>query len=99
MKIGDWVLAASGRYWYMSYIDSISKDQETVYVTKVARFIGGIPEYVKPAPAICSLQLIIRLDDNLLKEDYDSLIDLAIDTGDREWMKELSERMLLDAQT
>jgi hypothetical protein len=56
MKIGDWILAVSGRYWYMSYIDSISKNQETVYVTKAARFIGGIPEYVKSAPAICSLQ-------------------------------------------
>jgi hypothetical protein len=91
LHIGDWVLAASGRYWYMSYIDSFSKDSETVHVTKIARFISGIPEYVKPSPAICSLSLVLQLDSSLLEEDYDSLIDMAIDTGDREWMKELTE--------
>jgi hypothetical protein len=99
MNIGDWVLAASGRYWYMSYIDSFSKDSETVHVTKIARFISGIPEYVKPSPSICALNLILQLDSSLLKEDYDDLIDLAIGTADRQWFFELRERMMADAKT
>jgi hypothetical protein len=46
------------------------------------------------APAICSLQLIIRLDN----KDHDSLINLAIFTGDEESFHQLSERMLVDAR-
>ena len=97
MNIGDWVLAASGRYWYMSYIDSFSKDLETVHVTKITRFVRGIPENIKPAPATCSISLIVPLDSSLMKEDYDELIDLAIKTEDRPWFLELRERMLQDA--
>ncbi|OAH57756.1 MULTISPECIES: hypothetical protein [Bacillaceae] len=98
MNIGDWVLAASGRYWYMSYIDSFSKYLETVHVTKITRFIRGVPENIKPAPATCSMSLIVPLDSSLLKEDYDSLIDLAIITADKEWFFELRERMMADAR-
>ncbi|OKL37015.1 hypothetical protein [Domibacillus mangrovi] len=97
MNIGDWVLAASGKYWYMSYIDSFSRDSETVHVTKITRFVEGIPENIKPAPATCSMRLIIPLDSSLMKEDYDELIDLAIITADKEWFSELRERMLQDA--
>ncbi|MGG3450495.1 hypothetical protein ABER98_11520 [Domibacillus aminovorans] len=97
LKAGDWVLAASGGYWYMSYIDSFSQDLETVHVTKIVRFISGIPEYIKPAPATCSLNLIMQLESSLLKEDYDSLIDLAIMTADRQWFFGLSKRILQDA--
>ncbi len=97
MNIGDWVLAASGRYWYMSYIDSFSKDLETVHVTRITRFVEGNPENIKPAPATCSMSLIVPLDSSLMKEDYDELIDLAIMTGDRPWFFELRERMLQDA--
>ncbi len=84
MNIGDWVLAASGRYWYMSYIDSFSKDLETAHVTKITRFVKGMPENVKPTPSTCSMNLIVPLDSSLLKEDYDDLIDLAIMTADRQ---------------
>ncbi|MGG3452065.1 hypothetical protein ABER98_19830 [Domibacillus aminovorans] len=96
LKVRDWVLAASGRYWYMSYIDSFSKNLETVHVTKIARFIRGIPENIKPAPATCSMSLIVPLDLSLLQEDYDELIDLAIMNADKEWFFELRERMLQD---
>ncbi|WP_082193951.1 hypothetical protein [Bacillus sp. 37MA] len=97
MKVGDWVLAASGRYWYTSYIDSFSQDSETVHVTKITRFVRGIPENIKPAPATCSMNLIVPLDSSLLKEDYDELIDLAIMNADKEWFFELRERILQDA--
>ncbi|WP_018392466.1 hypothetical protein [Bacillus sp. 37MA] len=97
MNIGDWVLAASSRYWYMSYIDSFSQDLETVHVTKITRFVRGIPENIQPAPATCSMSLIVPLDSSLIKEDYDELIDLAMKTGDRQWFFELRERMLQDA--
>ncbi len=79
------------------YCISFSQDLETVHVTKIVRFISGIPEYIKPAPATCSLSLIVQLESSLLKEDYDSLIDLAIITADKEWFFELRERMLVDA--
>ncbi|MGG3452241.1 hypothetical protein [Domibacillus aminovorans] len=80
----------------MSYIDSFSEDLETVHMTKIARFVRGIPENIKPAPATCSMSLIVPLDSSLLKEDYDDPIDLAIMTADRQWFFELSEKILQD---
>ncbi|WP_018392534.1 hypothetical protein [Bacillus sp. 37MA] len=97
MNIGDWVLAASGRDRYISYIDHFSEDTIAAYVIKVARVIDGEPESMEPTLAIVSLRSISVMNNTLEKEDYQAMIDLAIMTADKEWFFELRERIMADA--
>ncbi len=98
MQVGDWVLAAAGRHWYLSYIDSFSSDDETVHVTKVARSVKGQPVWVEPEHATCHKSLVGPLNITIPAEDYMEMqkvmIDLALQTGDKQWFSELTGQVM-----
>ncbi|OMP66103.1 IDEAL domain-containing protein [Domibacillus epiphyticus] len=94
---GDWVYAVSNNTLVIGYIENISFSRDLIFITKVASYVKGHPVWQKPIRATCSMDSVSHMDVTLEKEDWDSLIDLAIFTGDKEWFHQLTERKLLDA--
>ena len=92
MQVGDWFLAGVGCNWSLSYSDSFSSDGDTVHITRIARSAQGQPVWIDPVPATCHKSLVTKLETTLPPEDYmemhQLMIDLALQTGDKQWFKE-----------
>ncbi|MEM1503739.1 hypothetical protein RG959_10015 [Domibacillus sp. 8LH] len=93
MQVGDWVLAGVGRNWYLSYIDSFSSDGDTVHITRIARSAKRQPVWIEPLPATCHKSLVSATGITMPPEDHmeisQLMIDLALQTGDKQWFEEL----------
>ncbi|OKL37788.1 hypothetical protein [Domibacillus mangrovi] len=98
LRSGDWIIAQIDNYHVIGFIESISVARNEVFITKVANYVEGVTHSVKPTPKLFTVDRVGKLNLTLEKEDWDSLIDLAIHTGDERWFDQLAERMLLDVQ-
>lgn len=98
LRNGDWVIAQIDNYQVIGFIESISVARNEVFITKVANYVEGVTHSVKPTPKLFTVDRIEKLPLTLEKEDWDYLIDLAIQTGDERWFDQLVKRMLRDEQ-
>ncbi|WP_018391950.1 hypothetical protein [Bacillus sp. 37MA] len=98
LKNGDWVTAQIDNYHVVGFIENISEAHNEVFITKVANYVEGVTHSLKPTPKLFTVDRVEKLPLTLEKEDWDCLIDLAIQTGDERWFDQLVERMLLDEQ-
>lgn len=96
LKRGDWITAQIDNYHVVGFIENISVARNEVFITKVANQVEGVTYAIKPTPKLFTVDRIEELPLTLEKEDWDCLIDLAIQTGDKKWFEQLVERMLLD---
>ncbi|OMP67303.1 hypothetical protein [Domibacillus epiphyticus] len=97
VRNGDWIRAKIENYYVIGFVENISFERNKVFITKVAEFIGDKTYWVKPTPKLFTVDRVEKLEVELIKDDWDCLIDLAIQTSDEKWFEQLSERMLLDA--
>lgn len=98
LRNGDWVVAQIDNYQVIGFIENISVARNEVFITKVANCVEGVTHPVKPTPKLFTVDRIEKLHVKLEKEDWDCLIDLAIQTDDEKWFDQLVERMRLDVQ-
>ncbi len=98
LRNGDWVIAQIDNYQVIGFIEIISVARNEVFITKVANYVEGVMHSMKPTPKLFTIDRVEKLNLTLEKEDWDCLIDLAIQTGDERWFDQLAERMLLDVQ-
>ncbi len=98
LKNGDWIITQIDNYHVIGFIENISVARNEVFITKVANYVDGVTQSIKPTPRLFTVDRVEKLNLTLEKEDWDCLIDLAIQTGDEKWFDQLAERMLLDVQ-
>jgi hypothetical protein len=97
LKNGDWISAKVEKYQVIGFVENISLARNEVFITKIAECVKGETHWIKPTPRLFTVDRVERLHLTLEKDDWDCLIDLAIQTGDERWFDQLSERMLLEA--
>lgn len=98
LKNGDWIITQVDNYHVIGFIENISFTRNEVFITKVANYIDGFIQSIKPTPRLFTVDRVEKLHLTLEKEDWDCLIDLAIQTGDENWFDQLAERMSLAVQ-
>jgi IDEAL domain len=94
LKVGDWVKVKSGGKYIFGYIAYISKNQKEAQIRKVYSIRKGKRFYYNPKNNLGTFETyrLIKLEQKLYQEDLQILIDIAIDTNDREWFMELTKR-------
>lgn len=98
LKNGDWIITQIDNYHVIGFIENISEVRNEVFITKVANYVNGVTQSIKPTPRLFTVDRVEKLRLTLEKEDWDCLIDLAIQTGDEKWFDQLAKRMLLDVE-
>ncbi|OAH57919.1 MULTISPECIES: hypothetical protein [Bacillaceae] len=93
LKIGDWVLVAHGSERIIGYIRDFSRLRNEVYIIQVSTYFNKRISRMKPVLGVIDVQYIVPLGLTLAKEDWDSMIDMAVSTDDQKWFLELSRRM------
>jgi hypothetical protein len=93
LKVGDWVLVAHGSERIIGYIRDFSRLRNEVYIIQVSTYFNKRISRMKPALGVIDIRHIVPLGLTLAKEDWDSMIDLAILTDDQKWFFELSKKM------
>ncbi|KZM54934.1 hypothetical protein A3Q35_13340 [Aeribacillus pallidus] len=93
--VGDWVRFKSGKVEIYGFIDGFSKINDTVFITKVFSVRDKKRVYYewKFSSAQVEKYRLEPIDADLIDEDLNALIDLSLDTKDREWFLELTKRM------
>ncbi|MEK5055889.1 IDEAL domain-containing protein [Niallia sp. FSL K6-0212] len=90
-KKGEWVLV-NGRFTWVGYITSVSHKTEECEVRVIKRVNGK--DFTAEQVLIDVDFEDMKLMDNRLEEDHlYQLIDLALDTKDREWFLELQSML------
>lgn len=93
MYVGEWVNVASGDYKDVGYVSNIGCYSGQIEIIKVARIRDGIIEWSKPKQKSYDaglLKPIGTLLDQL--QDKSALINMSLDTKDKEWFEELTKR-------
>ncbi|MGG4011437.1 IDEAL domain-containing protein [Bacillus smithii] len=65
---------------------------ETVQISKVLRVEGGKVQKIKERPGTYDVRKIELLPSTPSPEDIQAMIDIALDTQDKEWFEELTRR-------
>ncbi|KLV25707.1 hypothetical protein ABW02_15165 [Niallia circulans] len=90
-KKGEWVLV-NGRFKWVGYITSVSHTTEECEVRVIKRVNGK--DFTAEQVLIDVDFEDMKLMDNRLEEDHlYQLIDLALDTNDKEWFNEIQSML------
>jgi len=95
IDVGDWVRVKSGGKYIFGYIAYISNNQKEAQIQKVYFIRKGKRFYYNPKNNLGTFETyrLRKLEQKLYQEDLQILIDIALDTKDREWFLELTKRM------
>lgn len=94
VKIGDWVKVRLATNWIFGYVDQLSSTG-TVFVRKIYAIDGeGKKRFYNPEYNYGSYEMerVVALGNELDETDLDDLINIALDTQDRDWFLELTKK-------
>ncbi|OLN21512.1 hypothetical protein BTO30_14370 [Domibacillus antri] len=96
LKAGDWVLVDNGSERIIGFIRDFSRLRNEVYIIQVSTYFKKRITSIKPVLGVFESRRVMPIGLTLAKEDWDSMIDLAILTDDEKWFRQLSKRMTSD---
>ncbi|MCD2490590.1 IDEAL domain-containing protein [Bacillus sp. FSL K6-3846] len=79
IRIGDWVYIITRKYKGNAFV--VRREQDVLLVQIPSGTLSCV-----------SIHSVTKLDERLRDKDFQMLIDLALDLGDRKWFDELAER-------
>ncbi|MEK5272578.1 IDEAL domain-containing protein [Aeribacillus sp. FSL K6-8394] len=95
INVGDWVRVKVNERYVYGYVDYIS-ESENVYLRKIyTEFINSDEKYFygyRNNLGMFESYRVEKLDQSISDDDLNILIDIALDTNDREWFMELTKR-------
>jgi uncharacterized protein YpiB (UPF0302 family) len=90
VQVGDWVKVKLFGYYLVGFVEYIWDD--TVQITKVLRVSDGELERISQRSGIYDVSQMEPLPSDLKVEDLGALIDIALDTKDEQWFRELTDK-------
>jgi hypothetical protein len=90
VRVGDWVIVCLSEYDEIGFVVAIY-DYSAV-IQKTICIQNGKIELVRGRPEKYSLILVNPVPEMIHPEDFNELIDMALDQYDREWFEELTRR-------
>lgn len=90
-KTGEWVLV-NGRFKWVGYITSVSHKTEECEV-RVIKIVNGKDFTAEQVLIDVDFEDMKLMDNRLEEAHLYQLIDLALDTKDREWLLELQSML------
>ncbi|MED1221534.1 MULTISPECIES: hypothetical protein [Bacillus subtilis group] len=79
IRIGDWIFMSTRGYKGNAFV--VRREQDVLLVQIPSGTLSRV-----------SINSVTKLDARLRDNDFQVLIDLALDLGDRKWFDELAER-------
>lgn len=92
LKPGDWIIHAHGKERIIGFIRDFSRLRNEVYIVQVSSYFDKKITPINPELVVVESKNIMAVGLTLAKEDWDSMIDLAILTDDEQWFRQLSKR-------
>ncbi|MBU8681978.1 IDEAL domain-containing protein [Bacillus haynesii] len=79
IEVGDWIYMSTQGYQGNAFV--VHREQDVLLVQIPSGTLSRI-----------SIHSVTKLDERLRDKDFQVLIDLALDLGDKKWFDELAER-------
>jgi hypothetical protein len=99
LYVGEWINVAIGDYKAVGYVSHMECYSSQIEIMKVARIKGDIIEWSKPTHGSYDahrLKPIGTLLDHF--QDKSTLINMSLDTKDKEWFEELTGKKMFEAR-
>lgn len=94
IKEGEWVNVRYMSHAYFGYVQQVFEDSNTFKLRIVKKISSSNSiHYADDEFKTFGINQADLLEDNCKEEDYASMIDLALMTGDQEWFNELVAKM------
>ncbi|OMP65728.1 hypothetical protein [Domibacillus epiphyticus] len=93
LKAGDWVLVANGSDRIIGFIRDFSRLRNEVYIVQVSTYFKRRITRITPVLGVFETRSVVPIGLTLAKEDWETMIDMAIVANDEKWFRELSDRM------
>jgi hypothetical protein len=91
VQVGDWVKVKRWGYHFVGFVEYIWKN--SIQITNVLRIENGEMQKIGQQPGTYHHSQVEPLPSDLHADDIGTLIDIALDTKDEEWFRELTERV------
>jgi hypothetical protein len=91
VKVGDWVKVRLWGYYLIGFVEYVWED--SVQITKVFRVEDGEVRRISQRQGTYDVSQVEPLPSDLHPDDIGTLIDIALDTKDEAWFRELTERV------
>jgi hypothetical protein len=91
VQVGDWVKVKMWGYYLIGFVEYVWK--ESIQITKVFRVEDGKVQRISQRHGTYDPSQVEPLPCDIHPDDIGTLIDIALDTKDEEWFRELTERV------
>jgi hypothetical protein len=90
VQVGDWVRVRRWGYYMIGFVEYIWKN--SIQITNVLRIENGEMQKIGQQPGTYDPSQVEPLPCDIHPDDIGTLIDIALDTRDKEWFEELMRR-------
>jgi uncharacterized protein YpiB (UPF0302 family) len=90
VQVGDWVKVKRWGYHFVGFVECIWKN--SIQITNVLRIENGEMQKIGQQPGTYHHSQVEPLQCDIHPEDLRTMIDIALDTRDKEWFEELMRR-------
>lgn len=87
VQVGDWVKVKMFGYYLVGFVEYVW--ESSIQVTKVFRVENGKVQKVSQRQGTFDIEKAEPLPSDIHPEDLNELINLALDTRDRQWFEKL----------